>query len=483
MTSSNLRRNKWTFAVGTIGRDMTYTLISMYFIYYLSNIVKPSTGVFALVSSLILGARLFDVVMDIVMGSVVDNTRSRWGHYKPWILGGMILSGLFTILLFTPMSLGAAGFVIVFFLLYLAWSLSWTMNDIPYWSLMPTLSLDQKERERFGSLAKIFATIGQFAVVGTIIPVTGLFTNLVGARNAWLVYTVIIIVIMIAGQSVTLIGVKAPDLVVEQERVRVRDIFSVVVKNDQLLWVAIAMILFMTGYVTTTSFGTYFFQYAYKDLSMYTPFGLILGVASVGGYLVFPVLRRRFNRKTLYTLATGLIVAGYVVFYFAPLNSTSPARFIVIAIAGLLLFVGDTFVTILMLMFIADTIDYGHWKLGRRNTAITFALQPFINKVGAALSAEIVALTIIWAGIKQAGDDVDLVTDAGLTKMKMIMLVLPLILTLIGYLLYRWKYTIDETFHAQILSDLRGRGQLTEEADEAVAAEMGAQPGDHPKET
>ncbi|MCL2483117.1 MAG: glycoside-pentoside-hexuronide (GPH):cation symporter [Propionibacteriaceae bacterium] len=460
MSANPHRRNKWTFAVGTVGRDMTYTLISMFFIYYLSNIVQPSTVVFAVTTSMILGARLFDVVMDIVMGSVVDNTRSRWGHYKPWIVAGMIASGAFTVLLFTPMSLTGAGFVIVFFLLYLAWSLSWTMNDIPYWALMPALTLDQKERERIGSLAKIFATIGQFAVVGAIIPVTTALTDAVGAKTAWLLFTVFIIVIMIAGQSVTLVGTKVPDLVIEQEKVKVRDIFSVVVKNDQLLWVAIAMILFMTGYVTTTSFGTYFFQYAYRNTNMYSPFGVVMGVAMVAGYLILPVLRRRFNRKSLYTMALCLIVVGYVIFFFAPMN------FIVIGVAGFLLFVGDSFVIVLMLMFIADTIDYGHWKLGRRNTAITFALQPFINKVGAALATEIVALTLIWSGIKQAGNDVDLVTLDGLTRMKLIMLVFPMIATVAGYVLYRWKYKIDETFYAQILSDLKDRGQLVDEPPE-----------------
>jgi len=450
-------RNKWTFAVGTIGRDMVYTLISMYFVYYLSNIVKPSTGVFAVVSGLILGARLFDVIMDIVMGSIVDNTHSRWGHYKPWIMIGMIASAAFTVLLFTPMNLSGAAFVVVFFLLYLFWSLSWTANDIPYWSLMPALSLRQSEREKIGSLAKIFATIGQFTVVGTIIPVTKALTDRFGANTAWCLYAVFIIVIMIAGQCVTLFGTKEPDLVVEQERVKVSEIFSVVVKNDQLLWVAISMILFMTGYVTTTSFGTYFFQYAYRDLNMYTPFGLTLLCASLIGYAIFPILRERYTRKFLYTLAIGLVVVGYLGFFFAPMN------IFVIGTFSVILFVGDTFVIILMLMFISDTIDYGHWKLGRRNTAITFALQPFINKLGAALATAIVAGTIIWSGIKAAGDDVDLVTPGGLTKMKVIMLIFPLVLTLIGYVLYRWKYRIDEGFYAQIMQDLKDRGQLTEE--------------------
>ena len=65
-----------------------------------------------------------------------------------------------------------------------------------------------------------------------------------------------------------------------------------------------------------------------------------------------------------------------------------------IGVAGLLLFVGQSFVVLLMLVFITDCIEYGHWKLGRRNAAVTFALQPFINKVGAALATQIVSVVV-----------------------------------------------------------------------------------------
>ena len=443
---------------------MVYTLVSTYFLSMYVLSLHQSDAVLAWVSGLILAARLFDVVMDIVMGSVVDNTRTRWGQYKPWILIGVISSATFTVLLFAPFNFNPTAFVTIFFLLYLCWSLSWTTNDIPYWSLMPALSLDQKERERTGSLAKIFANIGMFAVAGSIVPLVGtadapgILTKAVGAQNAWLYYTLTIVIIMLAGQSVTLFGTKVPKLVVPQERVKLRDIYKIVVKNDQLLWVAIAMILFMTGYLTTTTLGVPYFEFIFRDSSMYFPFTLILAVASIGGLLVFPLLRKRFSRSVLYTGATASIVLGYIVFYLAPAHN-----FAFIAVGGLLLFFGDTLVTILMLVFISDTIDYGHWKLGHRNTAITFALQPFINKLGAALSAEVAALALIWSGINAAKDNVDLVNGNGVTIMKLIMLAFPLVTTAGGYLLWRCKYKIDEDFFAKIQEDLRERGQLVED--------------------
>ncbi len=447
------RRNLWTFGIGTVGRDMVYTLVSLYLVFFLSDVLRPPRDEFLWASSLILIARLFDAVADIVMGAIVDNTRTRWGHYKPWIAVGVVASSVATVLLFTDLGLTGTAFVICFALIYLLWSLSWTANDIPYWSLLPALTIDQKQRERFGSVAKIFATIGLFAVVVAVIPVTSALSGGSGSSTAaWTTFAIGVVAIMLCSQTVTLFGVKEPPIVVEQERTSLRELARVVFGNDQLLWTAIAMVLFMTGYLTTTTFGTYYFKYVYGDEGMYSPFGAVLVASQLVGYAIFPLVSKRFSRRTLYTAATVLILAGYAIFF------VSPTQIGFIAVSGLLLFLGDSFITLLMLVFLTDTIEYGQWKLGRRNGAVTFALQPFINKVGAALSTQIVAIAIVIAGVNP--DRPADTSPAGLLTIKLGMLVLPPILIVVSYLIYRAKYRIDGAFYAQIVSELKERGQL-----------------------
>ena len=452
MTASTVRRNRWAFAVGTVGRDMVYSMMALFLIVFLTEVLDLPDATLWWVNGVLLAARLYDAVDDLVMGGLIDNTRSRWGSYKPWIAGGALASGVLTILLFTDFGLRGTGFVALFAVVYLLWGLAWTANDIPYWSMLPALSLDQHERERTGSLAKVFATIGLFTTVVGIIPVT---TALGGGPRAWTTFAVVIVVIMLIGQSVALFGVKEPRLAKEQERSTVREIAAAVFRNDQLLWTSAAMVLFLIGYNTTTSFGVYFFTYAYKDASMYAPFAAILGVGQLLGFALFPVIRKRFTRRKLYTLAMGLVTAGYVVFFFSPMN------IVWIGLAGLLLFVGQSFVVVLMIVFLSDCIEYGQWKLGRRNGSVTFALNPFINKVGGAVGTAIVGATLIVTGINEAPTPDD-VTAEGLLGMRTMMMVFPLALMVVSYLVYLTRYRIDEEFHARIVADLRERGQLAD---------------------
>ncbi len=443
-------RNRWTFSIGTLGRDMVYTLQAMFLIVYLTEVLDLPDATMWWINGILLGARLFDAFTDIIMGGIVDNTRTRWGSYKPWIVAGAVASAICTVLLFTDTGLSGGAFIAFFAVVYVLWGLSWTTNDIPYWSLLPALSLDRHQRERIAATAKVFATIGLFIVVVAIIPVTNAMG---GDAAAWSTFVIAAVVIMLVGQSVTVFGVREPQIVREPQSTSVREILRAVVKNDQLMWVAVAMLLFYTGYTTTTAFGVYFFKYAYGDENMYAPFAAVLGVAQLVGYALFPVLRRRYSRRFVYTAATSSIVLGYVVFFFSPMNM------IPIGIAGLLLFVAQASIVLLLMVFMTDCIEYGQWKLGKRSTAVTFALQPFVVKVASALANAMVGATVIVTGINMATGPAD-VSAEGIVGMKTMMMLVPLLLIVAGYLIYLWKYKIDEEFHSRIVAELRERGEL-----------------------
>lgn len=448
------KRNRYTFGLGTIGRDMLYSMVSMYLIYYLTDVLELSTGTLWWIASIILFVRIFDAFYDPFMGVIVDNTHTRFGKFKPWIAIGACASGIFTILLFSDFGLTGGAYVVVFAIVYVFWGISFSANDISYWSMLPSLSLDQKEREKIGAIARICANIGLFFVVAGIVPITtALGKTFGGLQRGYFIFSLIVVTIMWAGQCITLFGVRESISSSAQEHTSLKEMARVIFKNDQLLYTAIAMALFMIGYMTTTSFGLYFFKYAYGNENMYSIFALILGVSQITALIIFPLISKSLNRKNFYTFATILVVAGYIIFFFAPTNTMT-----FIGMGGIFLFVGQAFIQLLMLMFLTDAVEYGHWKLGKRNDSITFSIQPFINKMGGAVASGIVSAVVIISGIKDATSAAD-VPASGLLLMKTAMMVFPLLCIVTGYIVYRAKYIIDEELYHRIIGELEERGE------------------------
>lgn len=469
----NMKRNAYCFGLGTVGRDAMYSLVSMYFITYLTEVVGLTDKYLAILGTLMVVFRVFDALNDPIMGTIVDNTRTRWGKFKPWIVFGMLLSGVLAVLLFSDPGLSDGAYVAFAAVVYLLWGMAYTTNDLAYWSLMPAISREQKVREKVGAVARICANVGMFSVVILYTRVPDIFG--MGARKSYFVFALIIVALMWLFQLVTVFGVREDRSGLgAQGHTSLKGMVKALVKNDQLMVTAVAMALFMIGYCTTTSFGVYYFKYAYKDEGTYMVFAAVLGVAQLTALALFPKFSARFRRRQLYFGSMVAVVAAYVVFFF------SFEKLPIIIAAGLVLFFAQAFIQLLMLLFLADAVEYGQWKLGRRNESVSFAVQPFINKLGGALGTGIVTVTLLVSGINDVSNQIaglDAVKDAARIEalingvsgspiwiMKVAMMLLPLVLILAGFVLYAKKFRIDEEMYAGILRDLDAR-----EAAEAIA--------------
>ena len=460
-----MKRNKICFGLGTVGRDALYSLVSMYLLVHLTDVVTFSNKGLAAVGTLLTCFGVFDAMIDPFVGAIVDNTKTRWGKFKPWILIGMIGTGVLTVLMFHNFDMSETGHIVLLAFTYLLFSIFFSLNDIAYWSLMPAISKDQTVREGVGAFARICANVGMFSMVLIYLNVPGFFPGK-SPRDAYFIFAIIIAVIMWVFQSITLFGVKEDRSQLEKaEKTTLKDLIRALAGNDQLLITALSMVLFMIGYCTTTGFGTYYFKYAYKDEGMYMVFAAVLAVAQLTALSVFPLFRKKFSRKQLYTGSMIVVAISYVVFFlsfeFLPL----------VVLAGLGLFFAQAFIQLLMLLFLADSVEYGEWKLGKRNEAASFAVQPFINQFGGAISKGIVSFTLIISGINMianeiadAGNNTELAQQilnstpgSAVWIMKISMMILPLILILAGFVLYQKKFKIDETFYAQIVKDLEER--------------------------
>ena len=462
-----MKRNKICFGLGTVGRDALYSLVSMYLLVHLTDVVGFSDGGLAVIGIMLTLFGIFDAVIDPFVGAVVDSTKTKWGKFKPWILVGMIGTGILSVLMFHNFRMGETAHIVLLGVTYLLFSIFFSLNDIAYWSLMPAISKDQQVREGVGAFARICANVGMFSMVLIYLNVPSMFSFLnMSDRDVYFIFAIITALIMWAFQSVTLFGVKEDRSRLEkEERTTLKDLWRALIGNDQLMVTAVSMALFMIGYCTTTAFGTYYFKYAYGDEGMYMVFAAVLAVAQLTALSVFPLFRKKFSRKQLYTGSMIAVAISYVIFFLSfewlPL----------IVIAGLGLFFAQAFIQLLMLLFLADAVEYGEWKLGKRNEAASFAVQPFINQFGGAASKGIVSFTLIISGINMIANDIAAnpaneaeiiatMPESAVWIMKISMMILPLICILIGFFLYIKKFKIDEETYANILADLKAREEV-----------------------
>ncbi|HHU56436.1 MAG TPA: MFS transporter [Acholeplasmataceae bacterium] len=476
-------KNKLFYSMPSIARDMAYTLYSMFLLVFLTNAVGVSNWELGAIGIVMAIIRVWDAVNDPIMGLIIDNTKSKWGKFKPWILLGGVTSGIFIFLLFQDYGLSGWSFVILFTILYLLLETSYTMNDIAYWSMYPSFTTNPREREKIGSLTRIFASVGMFIVVALVPLIYPTFPG--GQTVGFFWIALIICLLFIVSQIVVIFGVKAqPSKIihVKQEKTKFKNLLKIIFKNDQLVVIIVAILLFNIGYFTTTALGIYFFDYDYNKFggSEFTFFTIILAVSQLSALALFPKLVKVFSRKKIFTCAIILVVIGYLLFF--GVGYVLPMHMLIIGLAGFALFFGEGFIQVLIIVMLADTIEYGQWKLGTRNESVVFAINPFVTKLATSIQTLIVTFTLIISKMNElvinpltelnkqnAGlDPIERIdkarefignnmTDSMRLILRLSMIIIPLILILISYIIYRKKYKIDSKFYKQITDDLLKR--------------------------
>ncbi|PKK98873.1 MAG: sugar transporter [Tenericutes bacterium HGW-Tenericutes-2] len=473
------RKTVNAYTMSGAGRDMMYALYSTFLIVFLTDALGLSNWQLVAIGTIIAVARVWDAVNDPIMGAIIDNTKSKYGKFKPWILIGALSSAVVFFLLFQDLGLSGTAFVAVFGILYVISGMTFTMNDIAYWSMYPSFTTDPSEREKIGSRARIFASLGMFITIASVPLIYQNFSG--GPVRAFSIIALIICSIYVLSQVAVFFLVKQPkNLIIDanQRKTTLLDMVKIIFKNDQLVVIIVAILLFNIGYFITTSLGIYFFNYDFNKYggAEFTIFSGILAVSQLTALGLFPVLMKKMTRKQLFTLAVGMITVGYLLFmsvgYLLPMNM------LFIGLAGLVLFSGQGFIQVLVLVMLADTIEYGQWKLGTRNESVVFAINPFVTKLATAVQTFVVTITLAASGLNSGviqpltqakRDNPNLTTEQAraliasnvspemLIGLRLSMIIIPLLLILLSYVIYRWKYKIDAKFYQQITSDLTDR--------------------------
>jgi Na+/melibiose symporter-like transporter len=155
-------KEKVAYGLGAVGKDMVYMLSASYVLYYYQDIL----GVSAIAMGIILMvARVFDAFNDPIMGVIVAKTKTKWGKFRPWLMIGTVTNAVILIVMFAaPPSLDGGGLVAYAAVIYILWGITYTMMDIPYWSMIPAFTEGGKEREGLTTLARSAAGVGSAVI-------------------------------------------------------------------------------------------------------------------------------------------------------------------------------------------------------------------------------------------------------------------------------------------------------------------------------
>ena len=440
-------RSKISFGIGAFGKDLVYALVGNFFMFYLTDVrfVAP-----AFVGTLFMVARIWDAFNDPFMGMIVDNTRSKWGKFRPWIMIGTVLNSIVLALMFCNVDLEGNAFLAFCSVMYILWGMTYTIDDIPYWSMVPALTDDENERSQVSAIPRLFASFA-WLIVGSfglkIIAKAGAGSDRVGF--AW--FAMAVSVIFVVCSAITVINCKEKIVTKSAEKTTVKGMLHVLTANDQVKVILGIALFFNFAYQLSNSFALYYFTYAIGIQTLYPIYTGVAGIAQMAAQFTFPTITKIIGRGKAFFLACFLPVAGFVLLFVVGI--VAPTSIIAVGACSAIVNYGIGFMLVFITVMLADVVDYGEYSLGTRNESILFSMQTFIVKFAGAFSGFVsgVGLTIIGY---QAGVAPGAGTIAG---MKVIMIASPAVLSALCYVFYKSGYKLTGEFYNKMIRELRAR--------------------------
>ena len=476
-------KNLLFYPLGTVGRDMMYYLFNNCILTYILFTKQLTSEQLIAITVIMVAARVFDALNDPIMGNIIERTRSRWGKFKPWLLAGVLSTSIVIYLAFNS-SLQGWPFIIFFGIIYFAYSITYTMHDISYWGMIPSLSRDADLRNQYTSRATLFAGIGS-TLASVLIPIFTTGDKALGG-NAGTAYGIIALIIACMGPLFilfTVLGVKEHRGEEEPKmKLNFRRITRTIRQNDQLRWMILIFLLQQIG--NSLVFGGIgssfiYFRYGYEG-GLYSLFSMVGVAATAVLMLVYPALSRKYTRRKMMRGLMILVFVGSAIELISgllmPANNLS---FYALTLGYMIVNLGLYGFYLIMMISIINTVEYNELLTTHRNEAIITSMRPLLTKMGSAIVVALTSLTYLIFRVTektnaiadfeqqaQLGTITDTArmegirevisgVDAGqITGLLLAMVLIPLLFGLASYVLYQKHYTLDEKTYEDICRQL-----------------------------
>jgi len=446
---------KAAFGFGAFGKDIVYMLIAGYILYYYNVVLGVDS---AFIGLILMIARVFDAFNDPFMGIVVAKTKTRWGKFRPWILAGTVLNAVTIYALYaTPDGMGAAGQKIWLTVFYFAWGITYTLMDIPFWSIIPAITEPGSDREQMTSIARTCAGVGDAiptVLTMVIVPALSMSSQIADYKIGFKWWALIIAIVFVVSETVCVLAVKEKPIEEDAPATKISEMFSALFKNDQAMTVVVSIILVYTALNLCSNLVLYFFQFDIGNEGAYSVFAAVAFAAQVLVMMVIPMLRKKFSKDQLFIFGFIVQIIGFVVILamtFTPV--CSPELWWVLCIPGMAVYAGYGILNVIMTVFLSDSVDYGEYKNGTREESVIFSMQTFTVKLASGLAVFIAGYVIKWVNLDTAASTQ---AAATLTGLRIWMTIPSVILLVAGIFVYKKYYKLDDAKLDEVMKKIRG---------------------------
>ena len=442
------------YGLGAVGKDMVYALSASYIMYYYQDILGLSA---TFVGFILMIARVFDAANDPFMGVVVAKTNSRWGKFRPWLFTGTILNAFVLYALFAAPAVSGKALMIYFAVMYILWGVTYTMMDIPFWSMIPAVTSTAKDRENLSVVGRTSAGVGYALInVFTVMAVSKLGGGI--ERTGFRLFALIIAILFVIFILFTCFTIREQ----KEENMQttsVKEMFKALFNNDQAIVTVVTIVLINSALYITSNLLIYFFKYdiggtTWKDA--YTLFTSVGGISQILGMMaVYPILRSKLSNTIIFKLGLCLAIFGYA-FLLALCLLGYSSVLTMLMVPGVMIFVANGILTVLTTVFLANTVDYGEVKTGHREESVIFSMQTFVVKAASGLSVFITGVSLDLIGLTSKdglGEGIPTFSSP-LLGLRLLMTILPMIGLVLALVLFTRKFILTDEKAEQIRKQL-----------------------------
>ena len=446
------------FGIGAVGKDMVYALSASYVMYFYQDILGLSA---TFVGLILMIARVFDALNDPFMGILVAKTRTRWGRFRPWLISGTVLNAVVLYALFAAPDMSRTGLMVYFAVVYILWGTTYTMMDIPYWSMIPAVTDTPQDRESLSVVGRTCAGVGSALIqVGTLLTVNALGGG--NERTGFARIALLVAVLFIVAEVVCCLKVRE-HRTESMQTSGVGEMFKALLRNDQAMITVLAILMINSSLYLTSNLAIYFFKYDVGGtgwMGNYTLFTTVGGVCQILGMMVlYPLLHKKLGNTSLFRIALTLGMAGYALILCVCLVGMS-ANMPLLCMCGALLFATNGMMSVLTTVFLSSSVDYGELRTGRREESVIFSMQTFVVKAASGIAVFITGIGLDFIGlVGDTAETGEIVAQSASTilGLRLLMTIMPIIGLSVAFIFFVRKFTLTDERVQEISDTLKAR--------------------------